>query len=48
VVAGTMEGFLSPSGAPVAVKFAVGATLFSLLLFWLFSHHEAAGPEAAH
>ena len=48
VVAGTLEGFLSPSGAPVAVKFAVGATLFSLLLFWLFSQHEAAGPEAAH
>ncbi len=47
MVAGTLEGFLSPSGAPVAVKFAVGVTLFSLLLFWLFSQHEAAGPEAA-
>ncbi|MFT4112178.1 stage II sporulation protein M [Silvibacterium sp.] len=35
VVAGMLEGFLSPSGAPVAVKFTVGAALFSLLCFWL-------------
>jgi uncharacterized membrane protein SpoIIM required for sporulation len=48
VVAGLLEGFLSPSGAPIAMKFAVGATLFSLLLLWLFSQHEAAGPQAAH
>ena len=42
VVAGVLEGFLSPSGAPVAVKFAVGTMLFSLLLFWLLPEREAA------
>jgi uncharacterized membrane protein SpoIIM required for sporulation len=36
VIAGTLEGFFSPSGAPVWLKFTVGAMLFSLLLLWLF------------
>jgi|SRR5580658_5775632 uncharacterized membrane protein SpoIIM required for sporulation len=35
VVAGMLEAFLSPSGAPVGVKFAVGAVLFCGLGFWL-------------
>jgi uncharacterized membrane protein SpoIIM required for sporulation len=35
VVAGTLEGFLSPTHAPVALKFAVGAFLFIALLWWL-------------
>lgn len=35
VIAGTLEGFFSPSGAPVWLKFAVGGTLFSLLILWL-------------
>jgi uncharacterized membrane protein SpoIIM required for sporulation len=35
LVAGFIEAFLSPSAAPVAVKFGVGASLFSLLVFWL-------------
>jgi uncharacterized membrane protein SpoIIM required for sporulation len=35
-IAGTLEGFFSPSGAPVALKFAVGGALFALLLVWLF------------
>jgi uncharacterized membrane protein SpoIIM required for sporulation len=35
VVAGMLEGFLSPSGAAVGVKFAVGAALFLGLAFWL-------------
>ena len=39
LVAGLIEAFLSPSAAPVAIKFGVGAALFSLLVFWLgFSH----------
>ncbi len=46
VVAGTLEGFLSPSGAPVAAKFAVGAMLFSFLLFWLFPVRESAAAES--
>jgi uncharacterized membrane protein SpoIIM required for sporulation len=36
VIAGTLEGFFSPSSAPVWFKFSVGGTLFSLLLLWLF------------
>jgi uncharacterized membrane protein SpoIIM required for sporulation len=36
IVAGTLEGFFSPSQAPVALKFSVGGLLFVLLLAWLF------------
>ncbi|HEY0758312.1 MAG TPA: stage II sporulation protein M [Acidisarcina sp.] len=40
IVAGTVEGFFSPSGLPVAWKFCLGATLFSLLIFWLFGYRS--------
>ena len=36
VIAGTLEGFFSPSAAPVPLKFTVGGLLFTLLLVWLF------------
>jgi uncharacterized membrane protein SpoIIM required for sporulation len=36
IIAGSLEGFFSPSAAPVALKFAVGGGLFLLLLIWLF------------
>jgi uncharacterized membrane protein SpoIIM required for sporulation len=36
VIAGTLEGFFSPSGAPVWLKFTVGGLLFTLLMVWLF------------
>jgi uncharacterized membrane protein SpoIIM required for sporulation len=36
VIAGTLEGFFSPSDAPVWLKFTVGAMLFTLLMLWLF------------
>ncbi len=36
VIAGCLEGFFSPSKAPVWLKFSLGALLFSLLLTWLF------------
>jgi uncharacterized membrane protein SpoIIM required for sporulation len=36
VIAGCLEGFFSPSKAPVWLKFTVGGMLFSLLLLWLF------------
>ena len=41
-IAGTLEGFFSPSSAPVWLKFSVGGTLFSLLLLWLFRPLPAA------
>ena len=46
VIAGTIEGFFSPSGAPAGLKFAVGAALFTLLLLWLFSSHDASKDNA--
>ncbi len=36
VVAGCLEGFFSPSQAPVWMKFTVGGVLFGLLNLWLF------------
>jgi uncharacterized membrane protein SpoIIM required for sporulation len=36
IVAGTIEAFFSPSSAPVALKFAAAATLFSLLIAYLW------------
>ncbi len=36
VIAGTLEGFFSPSSARVWLKFTVGGMLFALLNLWLF------------
>lgn len=36
VIAGSLEGFFSPSTNPVWLKFTVGGLLFTLLLVWLF------------
>jgi len=46
VIAGTLEGFFSPSAAQHWLKFAVGATLFTLLLVWLFRPVAAAQEKA--
>jgi uncharacterized membrane protein SpoIIM required for sporulation len=35
IIAGTLEAFLSPTHIPVAVKFSVGAVLFTGLILWL-------------
>jgi uncharacterized membrane protein SpoIIM required for sporulation len=35
IVAGTLEAFLSPTHAPIALKFAVGAVLLTALTLWL-------------
>jgi len=36
VIAGILEGFFSPSHAPVWLKFTVGGMLFTMLNLWLF------------
>jgi uncharacterized membrane protein SpoIIM required for sporulation len=46
VIAGSLEGFFSPSGAPVKLKFIVGGCLFTLLLVWLFRPVKVAGENA--
>ena len=43
VVAGVIEGFFSPSDAPVAAKFLLAAVLFAALLSYLFLLNR--GPE---
>jgi uncharacterized membrane protein SpoIIM required for sporulation len=42
VVAGCLEGFFSPSHAPVWLKFVVGGLLFVLLVSWLFRPVKSA------
>ena len=42
IIAGSLEGFFSPSAAHVWLKFTVGGTLFTLLLVWLFRPVGAA------
>lgn len=41
VIAGCLEGFFSPSHAPVWLKFSVGGVLFVLLNVWLFRPIQA-------
>ena len=47
IVAGTIEGFFSPSGASAGLKFVVGAALFTLLLLWLFAAGRSDACEGA-
>jgi uncharacterized membrane protein SpoIIM required for sporulation len=44
VIAGCLEGFFSPSHAPIWLKFTVGGMLFALLNLWLF--RPVKGPTA--
>jgi uncharacterized membrane protein SpoIIM required for sporulation len=37
LIAGTIEGFFSPTDAPVWSKFAVGAAMFTMMCLWLAS-----------
>ncbi|MGA3263116.1 MAG: stage II sporulation protein M [Terracidiphilus sp.] len=46
VIAGCLEGFFSPSQAPVWLKFTVGGLLFSLLNLWLFRPVKAVHKKA--
>jgi uncharacterized membrane protein SpoIIM required for sporulation len=45
VIAGTLEGFFSPSAAPVWLKFTVGGLLFALLNLWLFRPVKGAAEK---
>jgi uncharacterized membrane protein SpoIIM required for sporulation len=47
IIAGMLEGFLSPSGAPVGIKFAVGAALLCGLAFWLAEGGREVRPAMA-
>jgi uncharacterized membrane protein SpoIIM required for sporulation len=40
LIAGSIEGFFSPTAAPVPLKFVLGAVLFSALLAWLLGKKE--------
>jgi len=46
VVAGCLEGFFSPSHAPVWLKFTVGGLLFTMLNLWLFRPVKPAAAAA--
>jgi uncharacterized membrane protein SpoIIM required for sporulation len=46
VIAGTLEGFFSPSAAPIWLKFTVGGLLFALLNLWLFRPIKPATQAA--
>jgi uncharacterized membrane protein SpoIIM required for sporulation len=46
IIAGSLEGFFSPSTAHPWLKFTVGGTLFALLLVWLFRPVGAAQEKA--
>jgi uncharacterized membrane protein len=45
-IAGTLEAFLSPTHAPYALKFAVGALLFAGLCLWLGEGGRTPLPHA--
>jgi len=48
MIAGTFEGFFSPSHVPVALKFSVGGVMFFLLISWLFYAKRAQnGPKSS-
>ncbi len=45
LVAGTIEGFFSPTSAPVAMKFALAAVLFTALNLYLFTAGRSSAPR---
>lgn len=50
VIAGFIEGYISPSEFPVPLKFALGVALATALLLYLFSgaHADPAGEQENH
>jgi hypothetical protein len=48
IIAGVIEGFFSPSAAPAAMKFGLGAVLFAALMTYLFlTGRPSAKPATA-
>jgi uncharacterized membrane protein SpoIIM required for sporulation len=47
IVAGTVEGFVSPTDLPIALKYALAAGLFCLLLLYVMRKTPAATRSAA-
>jgi uncharacterized membrane protein SpoIIM required for sporulation len=45
IVAGTLEAFVSPTGIPVVLKFAMSAALFTLLNAYLFGAGKGDLPS---
>lgn len=45
VVAGILEGFVSPTGVPVAIKFGISAALLTLLWVWLGQRRGVHRPQ---
>jgi len=45
IVAGTIEGFVSPSNLPQRLKYALAAGLFCLLLLYVKGKHPRAVPS---
>ncbi|MBW4039163.1 MAG: stage II sporulation protein M [Acidobacteria bacterium] len=45
IIAGTLEAFLSPTHAPIALKFAVGAILLTALTLWLTEAGRTRTPK---
>jgi uncharacterized membrane protein SpoIIM required for sporulation len=46
IIAGTIEGFFSPTSAPVSMKFLLAAALFAALLMYLFGAARSTTPTA--
>jgi len=48
LMAGAIEAFFSPTAAPVWLKFAVAAALFTALLLWIARGGESTKPGSGH
>jgi uncharacterized membrane protein SpoIIM required for sporulation len=47
IVAGIVEGFVSPLGIPTTAKFSLGAALFTMLLVWVLSGRKSLTTDSS-